>query len=292
MDYICVLGFQDLTLLSFMVGSLSVMKALKNFIDFVGNMFVDQCNTCQRQFVRKSASQTVGQKVSEASCPAPKPNGRSCRGRLADFVLDWEDELPDCDLDLSISHATLADLSIVLGSTLQIIPSGNLPTFTKKYNADSGKFVIINLQPTKHDKKADLLIHDYVDKVMALLCQELNIDLPDYDPESDPVKITGRNQTENPLDFVEWTQSESESKRVTKLAEVVEDEHKRKRKAARADVVKVKRQRSDDEMEDVATKVENLDSDAPKPENETSIEDKKDVKLEPNNLPTSIETQS
>lgn len=43
-----------------------------------------------------------------------------CRGKLADFVLDWEDELPDSDLDLSDAHSCLADLSIVLGSTLQV----------------------------------------------------------------------------------------------------------------------------------------------------------------------------
>lgn len=72
-----------------------------NLAELHGNMFVDCCNTCSRMFVRPEAAKTVGQKVSEAPCPAPKPNGRSCRGRLADFVLDWEDELPDADLDLS-----------------------------------------------------------------------------------------------------------------------------------------------------------------------------------------------
>ena len=28
----------------------------------------------------------------------------------------------------------MADLSIVMGSTLQIIPAGNMPTYTKKYH--------------------------------------------------------------------------------------------------------------------------------------------------------------
>ena len=43
---------------------------------------------------------------------------------LQDFVLDWEHELPETDLSLSDSHSVLADLSIVMGSTLQIIPAG------------------------------------------------------------------------------------------------------------------------------------------------------------------------
>lgn len=39
-------------------------------------------------------------------------------------MLDWEHELPETDLCLSDSHSVLADLSIVMGSTLQIIPAG------------------------------------------------------------------------------------------------------------------------------------------------------------------------
>lgn len=62
----------------------------------------------------------VGQKCLGTSCPQRRGNGRPCRGKLCDFVLDWEAELPDNDLDLSNAHSTLSDLSIVIGSTLQV----------------------------------------------------------------------------------------------------------------------------------------------------------------------------
>ncbi len=122
-----------------------------------GNMFVDRCAACRRMVVRPESARTVGQKVDPSrGCPARRANGRSCRGRLADFVLDWEDELPDADLDLSDARSALASLNVVLGSTLQIVPAGNLPLQAKKYCPEA-RFAVVNLQPTKHDKKADLV---------------------------------------------------------------------------------------------------------------------------------------
>lgn len=54
-----------------------------------------------RLFVRNSATATVGQKLTGKSCPLPKKNGRRCRGKLRDTILDWEDELPLKDLEIA-----------------------------------------------------------------------------------------------------------------------------------------------------------------------------------------------
>ena len=74
--------------------------------------FVDQCDMCRKMFVRDSPAPTVGQKLVGGDCQvrlhileifhmailfvsqATKSNGRNCRGKLRDFVLDWEAELP------------------------------------------------------------------------------------------------------------------------------------------------------------------------------------------------------
>lgn len=50
-------------------------------------------------------------------------------------------------LDILSPPCRKADLSVTLGTSLQIKPSGNLPLITKKRG---GKLVIVNLQATKH----------------------------------------------------------------------------------------------------------------------------------------------
>ena len=207
-----------------------------------GNMFVDACKTCRRMFVRSSPAPTVGQKLVGKSCPSTRINGTSntnrskrgsCRGKLIDFVLDWEDELPDSDLLLSDGHSTLSELSIVIGSTLQIIPAGNMPAYTKKYNGAGkghGRLVIINLQPTKQDKKADLLIRGYSDIIMEKVFEKLGIQIPSYNEKNDPVKVTKEFHPDRHSQYIEWTQSSEKAKKLQKLADAVDQEWKEKRK--------------------------------------------------------------
>ena len=56
----------------------------------------------------------------------------SCGGRLKDFILDWEDALPEVEYEASQQHASRADLAIALGTSLQIIPACNIPLRTVK----------------------------------------------------------------------------------------------------------------------------------------------------------------
>ena len=194
-----------------------------------GNMFVDQCDKCHKMFVRDSPAPTVGQKYLGGDCPATRYNGRNCRGRLKDFVLDWEADLPDADLTLSDSYSMMADLSIVMGSTLQIIPAGNMPTYCKKYQ-ENGKLVICNLQPTKQDKKADLSIHTYVDDVMEMVMKKLGLKIPQYNKDLDPVRLVGLKRFPEGELYIDWTQSEEKAREIKKVGDRIHDEYlKRKR---------------------------------------------------------------
>jgi len=139
-----------------------------------GNMFVEECNKCGFQYIRENCVKTMAQNLTGGLCSQMKSRGL-CRGKLIDTILDWEGALPDTDLDLAEEHSKKADLSLCLGTSLQIVPSGNIPLLTKK---SGGQLVIVNLQPTKHDKKSDLKISTYVDQVLEKICESLRIEIP------------------------------------------------------------------------------------------------------------------
>lgn len=102
-----------------------------------------------------------------------RPTGRfcDCGGALRDTVLDWDDGLPDSEWLPAMKHFEEADLVITLGTSLRIVPAGELPLSAKQ-------FVVVNLQATPYDAKAALVIRAKVDAVMAHLLQALNLDLP------------------------------------------------------------------------------------------------------------------
>nr|XP_048284565.1 NAD-dependent protein deacetylase sirtuin-6 isoform X3 [Myodes glareolus] len=144
-----------------------------------GNMFVEECPKCKTQYVRDTVVGTMGLKATGRLCTVAKARGlRACRGELRDTILDWEDSLPDRDLMLADEASRTADLSVTLGTSLQIRPSGNLPLATKRRG---GRLVIVNLQPTKHDRQADLRIHGYVDEVMSKLMKHLGLEIPTWE---------------------------------------------------------------------------------------------------------------
>ncbi|KAI4484759.1 hypothetical protein M0804_007325 [Polistes exclamans] len=194
----------------------------QNLAELHGNMFTEQCDKCGKQFIRNFASKSVGKKSLDTVCRSEQIGGRPCRGRMHDTILDWEHNLPDSDLTLSDLHSSVADLSICLGTTLQIIPSGNLPLYTKKYG---GRLVICNLQPTKHDKKADLIINGNVDEIIISVMKKLGLEIPVYDVSMDPTRNPDTTCKE-----MDWTIPSSRIKEMNVLYKKVCKPMRRKRK--------------------------------------------------------------
>uniref|UniRef100_A0A672QJS5 protein acetyllysine N-acetyltransferase n=1 Tax=Sinocyclocheilus grahami TaxID=75366 RepID=A0A672QJS5_SINGR len=129
-----------------------------------GNMFVEECEKCGKQYVRYTVIGVMGLKPTGRYCDVTRSRGlRSCRGKLISTILDWEDSLPDRDLNRADEACQRADLALTLGTSLQIKPSGDLPLLTKR---TGGKLVIVNLQPSEH--------------VMGQLMKLLGLEVPEW----------------------------------------------------------------------------------------------------------------
>lgn len=162
--------------------------AREKLCELHGNVFAERCETCGAEYVRDFEMKTVGFKLTGRSCVV---NG--CGGRLRDQVLDWEDALPEAELKQAERESANACVSICLGTSLQITPSCDIPLRTKrkrrmpkdpereKVEDERGKLVIVNLQPTKKDKKADMVIHAPCDRVLRLVAAHLDLRIPPYE---------------------------------------------------------------------------------------------------------------
>ncbi|KAK9864421.1 hypothetical protein WJX84_002906 [Apatococcus fuscideae] len=116
-----------------------------------GNCFIEQCSTCKAKYQRAFEIETVGFKKTGRHCTV-----KGCRGMLRDLVLDWDDALPEDDLEAAEQRASSAQLALCLGTSLQVRPANSIPMRTVKAG---GKLAIVNLQQTCKDKHADVVLH-------------------------------------------------------------------------------------------------------------------------------------
>lgn len=82
-----------------------------------------------------------------------------------DVVLFGEPLSPD--YKQALEEAQKADLIMVIGSSMQVSPANQLPSY-------SDNLIIINRTPTFHDNKARVVVHESTARVMSLLLEELD----------------------------------------------------------------------------------------------------------------------
>jgi NAD-dependent deacetylase len=79
-----------------------------------------------------------------------------------DVVLFGE-QLPVDAVNAAMSHVGSADLMLVAGSSLEVVPVSQLPL---RIHRQGGRLIVVNLQPTYVDDAADVVIHGDVATVL------------------------------------------------------------------------------------------------------------------------------
>jgi mono-ADP-ribosyltransferase sirtuin 6 len=149
----------------------------ENISEVHGNIFMEICEKCKRKYFRDYDVGGMGLKYTGNKCEA-----LGCRGKLRDFAIDWDTELPPEIMEQAEIEFQKADLVLCLGTSLRIRPIGNMPLLALKTNKSTkkkkGKIVIVNLQKTHLDGKSTIKIHAYCDSVLRKICQKLNLSVP------------------------------------------------------------------------------------------------------------------
>eukprot|EP00189_Rhodosorus_marinus_P013976 CAMPEP_0184746030 /NCGR_PEP_ID=MMETSP0315-20130426/8613_1 /TAXON_ID=101924 /ORGANISM="Rhodosorus marinus, Strain UTEX LB 2760" /LENGTH=444 /DNA_ID=CAMNT_0027218413 /DNA_START=169 /DNA_END=1503 /DNA_ORIENTATION=- len=133
-----------------------------------GNVFAEQCRACDKEYLRCDDVDSIGLKETGRACD-------HCGAALYDKLLDWNDPLPESELRRAEQETKLANLCIVMGSSMQMIPSRGLPQRTFR---SGGKIVVLNLSDTHLDKQAAVVIRADLDEVMLRLLDALHLSAP------------------------------------------------------------------------------------------------------------------
>ena len=87
-----------------------------------------------------------------------------CGGMVKPDVVLYEEGLDDETVEAAILAINRADVLIVGGTSLVVYPAAGLINYYR-----GNKLVLINRDPTPYDKKADLVIHDSIGKVLGAI---------------------------------------------------------------------------------------------------------------------------
>jgi len=102
-----------------------------------GNRNLEKCGKCGKNYLRDYRTRTalaVHDHKTGRFCDDPK-----CGGELYDTIINFEENLPQRDMDLGFAHCGEADLCLALGSSLVVTPAADMPAMAAKH----GKLVIV-----------------------------------------------------------------------------------------------------------------------------------------------------
>ncbi|XP_063056109.1 NAD-dependent protein deacetylase sirtuin-7 [Engraulis encrasicolus] len=160
----------------------------QNLSELHGNMFIEVCTSCTptREYIRLFD-------VTERTAKHRHATGRQCGecgGDLRDTIvhfgergtLDWP-----LNWNGAIDAAEHCDAILCLGSSLKVLKKYPRLWCMTRPASRRPRLYIVNLQWTPKDDMASLKIHGKCDVVMSLLMEELNIKVPAYNRDEDPI---------------------------------------------------------------------------------------------------------
>ncbi|EFA80644.1 hypothetical protein PPL_06227 [Heterostelium album PN500] len=148
-------------------------------VELHGNSFKQRCTVCKH--VEHLHEEIYNSPVSRC-----KQSG--CTGLYVDSIVNFAEPIDDDDWRVAKEQSERCDLSIVLGTSMRVLPACLLCEMGPI--ATGGKMVLCNLQITPYDDNSTPRPFCTTDEFMYYLMKELNIEIPMVTQKGQPIKQT------------------------------------------------------------------------------------------------------
>lgn len=142
------------------IDGLHKKAGIKNYIDVHGNFEKFICLNCNKEY---PINDEIIDLIKNFNNNKIFPKCKECEGILKPDVVFFGE--PVKMLELALTEVQKADLLLTLGTSLQVYPVDQLPS----YISENAKLVIINNTETKYDDYAKLVLHDDIDYIVEKL---------------------------------------------------------------------------------------------------------------------------
>ena len=127
--------------------------------------------TCDARFTKEEIhwnNRLFGRGYRTQKPISDQPVCPNCGARIISSIVNFNDPMPENELEIAFKHSKMSDIFIVIGSTLLVQPAAALPKEALKNGA---KLIIINKGETPYD----IIAHHVVNAKSGEILQEMLI---------------------------------------------------------------------------------------------------------------------
>ena len=132
-----------------------------------GNYSKMKCISCDSRFTKTELNwidSLYGKGFRTSKIHKDQPSCPNCFGRIISSVVNFGDPMPEKEMELAINHSKMADVYLVIGSSLVVQPAASLPMYCLN---NRGDIIIINIGKTPLDSIASVKIEDKISLTLA-----------------------------------------------------------------------------------------------------------------------------
>ncbi|MFX0123049.1 MAG: NAD-dependent deacetylase [Candidatus Hodarchaeota archaeon] len=138
-----------------------------------GNSSRMKCLACDARFLKDEIGwddyihgkgyRTEKPQLNQPRCP-------HCEGRIISSVVNFNDPMPEKEMEDSEKHSRMCDVMLVVGSSLSVFPAANFPIIAKNSGAI---LIIINMGKTELERLADIRVEAKTGEILPQIVKKI-----------------------------------------------------------------------------------------------------------------------